>query len=111
LGDETTQFASRYASALGLLGRLAGDATHAPLRKELGAGLGAAVRGALDAVEAVFESGTEALRRWPERRGRVLAQVAAMRLALDRSGVDEQARRLARTLLETIEPGGRSRTR
>lgn len=103
MGDETTQFASRYAAALNLLGKLAGDGTHARLREELGADLAAETRGALDAVEAVFQSGTDALRRWPERRSRVLARVAALRAALDRSGVGDEARRLTSALLRAVE--------
>lgn len=104
MGDETTQFASRYSAAVALLERLAGDRTHAALRRELGDGLVAAVQGALDAVEALFASGDVALRKWPQRRTLALSRIAALRSALDRSGADDEARRRARALLEIVEP-------
>ncbi len=106
MGDETTQFASRYSTAVALLARFAGDGTHAALRRELGEGLGAAVRGALDAVEALFASGDVALRKWPQRRTLALSRISALRAALDRAsaGAGDEARRHARALLEILEP-------
>jgi hypothetical protein len=104
MGDETEQFASRFSNALNDLALFAGDDVHAPIRKVQGAKLAAVVRDALDAVAAVFETGTKAVRDWPERRGRVLAQIAAMRETLGRSGVDDELRRMARDLIELVEP-------
>lgn len=104
MGDETIQFASRFSNAVSNLALLAGDDTHGKLMKLHGAKLTGVIRDALDAVAAVHETGTQAVRNWPEQRRRVLAQVAAMRAALDRSGVDEEVRRLARDLLGILEP-------
>lgn len=109
MGDETIQFASRFSSAVTLLAQLAGDETHAALLKAHGAKLPSVVRGALDAVAAVYGTGTEAVRNWPEQRQRVLAQLATMRKVLERSGVDREVRRMARTLVEVIEPGSAPR--
>jgi hypothetical protein len=106
LGDETILIASRFSRAVGDLAALSGDATHAALAKRHGANLETAVRGALDAIAAVYAAGTDAVRDWPERRRRVLAQLDAMRLGLDRSGVDAELRRMAGTLVELVEPGG-----
>ncbi len=107
MGDETTQFASRFTVAVDLLARIATDDGHAAARRKLGPGLDAAVADALDAVAAVHETGTEAVKRWSERRSRVLAQVAELRTALARGGVDAAVRRKARALVELVgEPGG-----
>lgn len=104
MGDETTQFASRYSAGVSLLERLAGESTYPRLRKELGPGLAAAVRDALEAVEAVFASGTGALRKWPEQRSLAISRIAGLRAALDRSGVDDELRHRVRALLEIVEP-------
>jgi len=109
VGDETIQFASRFSNALSTLAALSGDATHARLLRAHGKGLAGVVRDALDAVQAVHETGTKAVRNWPEQRQRVLAQVAALRAALERSGVDAEVRRQAGALVETIEPGSSRR--
>lgn len=103
MGDETIEFASRFSSAVTLLARVGDGGRHPALRVLGDARLAAAVHDALDAVAAVYETGTDAVRRWPERRQRVLAQVAALRAALSRGGVDAEARRLARALVEAIE--------
>jgi hypothetical protein len=105
VGDETILIASRFSNAVNHLAALAGDDSHAKLEARHGAKLATVLRGALDAVAAVYETGTDAVRDWPEQRRRVLAQLAAMRRALDRSGVDGELRRMARALVETIEPG------
>lgn len=105
MGEETTEFASRFSMAVNTLAALAADDGHARLVKTHGRKLAAVVRDALDAVQAVHETGTQAVRNWPEQRQRVLAQVAALRVALERSGVDGEVRRLARALVEAIEPG------
>ncbi len=109
MGDETIQFATRFSSALDELGQLAGDESHAKLLESRGGDLAPVVRSALDAVEAVYATGTQAVRNWPEQRRRVLAQLAVMREALDRSGVDERLRAMARALVEIIEPSSTSR--
>jgi hypothetical protein len=108
LGDETKQFASLFSSAVRDLSLLAGEATHAEFEKAQGPGLVAAVHAALDAVAAVYETGTDAVRDWPRQRKRALAQVAAMRGALDRSGVDDELRRLAGDLVKLIGPRRRT---
>lgn len=105
MGDETIQIATRFSTALDQLAQLAGDESHAKLLASHGAELASVVRSALDAVEAVYATGTQAVRNWPEQRGRVLAQLAAMREALDRSGVDRRLRVMARALIELVEPG------
>lgn len=104
MGDETIQFASRFASGVNHLALLAGDGTWASLLERHGPNLASLVRDALDAVEAVYGTGTRAVRNWPEQRRRVLAQIATMRETLDRTGVDDQVRRMARALVELIEP-------
>jgi hypothetical protein len=106
VGDETILIASRFSKAVGDLAALSGDASYAELAKRHGAGLSAVVRRALDAVGAVYEAGTDAVRDWPERRRRVLAQLEAMRCGLDRAGVDADLRRMAAALVALIEPGG-----
>jgi hypothetical protein len=103
MGDETIQFASRFSSAVSDLEQLAGSDPQAKLSKRHGSDPASAVRAALDAVEAVYGTGTQAVRNWPEQRRRVLAQVASMREALDRSGVDDRLRGMARALVELIE--------
>ena len=107
MGDETSQFANRFAAATKLLAEIA-QAHPAPGRRR-GAGAAAGLSEALDAVEAVYESGTGALRNWAEQRSRVLAQVAALRRAVAAGGAGDELRGLARDLLHLIEarPAGR----
>ena len=105
MGDETILIASRFSIAVGELAALAGGGGHAKLAERHGAKLATAVRGALDAVEAVYGAGTEAVRDWQERQRRVLAHLTEMRRVLDRSGVDGEVRRMAGALVELIEPG------
>ena len=103
MGDETTEFASRYAEALKVLEGFAGGGTRAGpagARKTTVA----ALLDALDAVEAVHGTATQAVRAWPEQRQRVLAQVAALRDALRQQGAGGEARRLAGALLGAVEP-------
>ncbi len=107
MGEETREFASLYSSAVKQLSRLAGEDTHVAFEREHGADLERVVRSALDAVASVFETGTEALSDWRERRVKVLARVAALREALARAGVDGEARRRARALVALLGPGGR----
>lgn len=102
MGEETTQFASRYAVAVDLLARLATDDGFAALRKRHAASLDAAVADAIDAVAAVHETGTEAVKRWSERRAAVLAQLERLRAVMKRGGVDAEARGEARTLVELL---------
>jgi hypothetical protein len=106
LGDETILIASRFSRAVDLLSELAAEDARSKLTKAHGAGLAAAVRGALDAVEEIYAAGTKGLRNWPEQGRRVLAQVAAMRAALDASGIGPDVRRMAGALVETIERSG-----
>jgi hypothetical protein len=112
VGDETTEFASRFSSAVSFLDRFAGRgeppaAGRAEDRE--------AVLAALHAVEAVYATDTGAVREWPERRRRVLAQLARMREALRASGAGEEMRRQARALVRLIDPaapgGGESASR
>jgi len=105
VGDETILIASRFSKAVGDLAALSRDATHAELARRHGPDLAAGVRGALDAIAAVYAAGTDAVRDWPERRRRVLAQLDVMRRGLDRSGVDDELRRMAAALVELLEPG------
>lgn len=107
MGEETSQFATRFSRAVTLLGSLAADAGHEALRREHGPGLARAVRDALDAVEAVYGTGTSAVRDWPERSRAVLARIAEVRRAVEVAGVDPGARRLAGDLVELIENGSR----
>lgn len=109
MGDETSQFATRFSTALDELAQLAGDEAHAKLLESRGPDLASVVRSALDAVEAVYATGTQAVRNWPEQRRRVLAQLAATRAALDRSGVDVRLRGMARELVELVDPGSTGR--
>lgn len=112
MGEETIQFALRYTSAVNQLAQYAGDETHADLLETHGSNLPAVLRGALDAVAAVYETGTNAVRDWREQRRRVLAQIARIREVLDRSGSDADVRRLTRTLVDMIAPrSGRRQAR
>lgn len=107
MGDETTQFASRFATAVNLLAQIASDDGHAAARKRLGPRLDGTVADALDAVAALHETGTEAVKRWSERRRKVLAQIAALRTALARGGVDATVRRGAAALVALVADGGK----
>jgi hypothetical protein len=102
MGEVTTQFASRFGAAVDLLTRLATDPGFAALRKRHGKELEGVVREALDAVAAVHETGTEAVKRWSEQRSAVLAQLAVVRGALDRGGVDAEVRREAQALVALL---------
>jgi hypothetical protein len=102
MGDETRMFATRFTTAVELLSRLGSDDGFAALRKRHGAKLEAAVHDAVGAVAAVHETGTDAVKNWSERRSEVLAQIAALRAALDRGGVDAAARREARVLVDLV---------
>jgi hypothetical protein len=104
MGEETTQFASLYSNAVRDLGLLSGEATHAAFEKAHGPRLAGRVREALDAVASVFQTGTDALKDWPRKRLRVLAQVTALREALDRGGVDAELRRRAGELVALLAP-------
>lgn len=105
MGEETRQFATRFSRAVGLLAALASDEGHEALRREHGSRLARAVREALDAVEAVYGTGTSAVRDWPERSKAVLAAAADLRRAVDRAGVDLDVRRRAGALAAVIEGG------
>jgi hypothetical protein len=107
VGEETRQFATRFTRAVALLAALATDDGHERLRAEHGAGLARAVREALDAVEAVYGTGTSAVRDWPERSSAVLAAAADLRRALQRAGVDADVRRRAGALVALTDPGSR----
>ncbi len=104
MGDETIQFASRFATAVSCLAELAAGDASGLLRGLAGDELALAVRVALDDVQAVYETATKDVRNWPEQRRRVLAQLAATREALDGAGVDPRVRRMAAALVEIIEP-------
>src|SRR5512138_514162 len=105
MGEDTIEFASRFSSAVKELADLGRADGYRSLATIHGAGLAARVREDLDAVGAVFETGTKAVRNWAEQRRRVLAQLAAMRAVLDRRGVDRELRRMAVELVDAIEPG------
>jgi transposase len=109
MGEETTQFASRFTLAVDLLTSIASDAGYAAARRRLGAKLGPAVADALDAVAALHETRTEAVKDWAERRTRVLERIAELRAALARAGVDDTVRRQAGELVALVEDreGGR----
>jgi hypothetical protein len=109
VGEETRQFATRFSRAVGLLAALGPDDDHEALRKEHGSRLARAVREALDAVEAVYGTGTSAVRDWPERSRAVLGGIADLRRSMERAGVDAQARRLAGDLVKLIEAGSARR--
>jgi hypothetical protein len=106
MGDETIRFASRFIRAADLLARVAEDRAFAAARRELGAGLEAAVGDALDAVSALHETGTEAVKDWGTRSVQVLARVAALRAALARGGLDAAARREAGALVALVGGSG-----
>jgi hypothetical protein len=103
VGDETTEFASRFSSAVTFLREVAAQGARArPPRRE---DLAVAVGHALDAVEAVYATETGAVRDWPEQRRRAIAQLAAVRAALGVRGVGEELRREVGTLVLLIDPG------
>jgi hypothetical protein len=103
MGEETTQFASRFGLAVDLLGRFVRDADFRALRRRhADAELVAVVREALDAVAAVHETGTDAVKDWATRRAAVLAQIDAVRTALDAGGPGAEARAAARALVELV---------
>jgi hypothetical protein len=99
VGDETSEFASRFSIAVSFLDRFAaqGDPGRGEDRP-------ASLRDALEAVEAVYATETGAVREWPEKRRRVLAQLARLRAVLGASGVGQEARQEARALVRAIEP-------
>ncbi len=107
MGEETQQFATRFSRAVALLGALAADEGHDELRREHGPRLARAVRDALDAVEAVYGTGTSAVRDWPERSRAVLSRIAELRRAVERAGIDVEVRRQAGGLVALIEDGSR----
>jgi hypothetical protein len=88
----------RFSDAMRLLAGIAGDGGHAQPAERRGADA-AALRRALTAIEAVYGTETGAVRDWAEQRRRVMAQLACLREALDSSGVDDEVRRMARTLV------------
>jgi hypothetical protein len=103
LGEETMQFASRFSNAVSFLALLAREDSHAQLAKAHGPDLAPRVSAALDAVQAVYETGTQAVRDWPELRQRVLAHLGKMREAQRRPGLDAELRRMAGQLVKLIE--------
>jgi hypothetical protein len=104
VGDETTEFASRFSGAVAFLREVAGQRSGAST-VAVGADAAAEVRRALDAVEAVYATETGAVRDWPEQRRRVLAQVAAVRSALLPPRTAEDLRRETGSLVLLIDPG------
>ncbi len=101
MGDETRQFATRFSKAVDVLAQVAAAD---PRLSTLGpARLRDTVRDALDAIGAVYGTGTDAVRDWPEHRKRVLSKLEELREALRRSGVDEPLRRLAAELGEILD--------
>lgn len=104
MGDETTEFASRFSGAVAFLRGIAapGAEKRAPAQ---GPELAAAIRQALDAIEAVYATETGAVRDWPEQRRRVLARLAAVRTALDASASSEDLRREVGSLVLLLDPG------
>lgn len=111
MGEDTIEFASRFSTAVRELAELGRADGYRALATIHGRGLAARVRADLDAIEAVFETGTKAVRNWTEQRRRVLEQLAAMRGALERTGVDRELRRMALELVGAIEPGRSTRDR
>lgn len=105
MGEQTIEFASRFATAVDLLGRVATDEGHAAALRRFGARLVPSVADALAAVAEVHETGTDAVRQWSERRARVLAQVSALQEGLARRGLDPEVRRGAGVLVDLL--GGR----
>ncbi len=108
MGDETIQFASRFSTAVDLLAGIASDEGLAAASRRYGKGLAATVADALDAVAALHETGTDAVKGWAPRRAQVLARVAAARAALARGGVDAALRREAHALVALLGPPGAS---
>lgn len=99
MGDETRQLATRFSIAVDLLARLA--AGRAPRwRRRSPGGDPEGIRGALDALEEIYRAQTGALRGWDEERARVLAQLSAVRKALDRGG--EELRQAAAGLVDLV---------
>jgi hypothetical protein len=98
VGDETRQFATRFSEAVAFLAALGAG------KGRSGAVPAADVGRALDAVEAVYRTDTEAVRDWPERRARVLAAIARVRDVLAREAPGEGLRAAARVLVELLEP-------
>lgn len=109
MGEETTQFASRFASAVDLLARVATEDGFAALRRRHGDGLEAAVAEAIEAIAAVHRTGTDAVKRWAERRADVLAQSARLSAAVERGGLGPEARREARALVRLLRSAARTR--
>jgi hypothetical protein len=108
VGDETTEFATRFSSAVSFLDGFArGSAPAAPAGAGRAADPRAALRGALEAVEAVYATDTGAVRQWPEQRRRVLAQLARLRGKLGATRIGDDVRREARALVLLIDPGAR----
>ncbi|MBI5068312.1 MAG: hypothetical protein HZB56_08720 [Deltaproteobacteria bacterium] len=108
MGDETNQFVNRFAAAVALLGEVAGERPRHEDGRGARRGAGAAAAGlgeALDAIEAVYETGTGGLRNWAEVRRQVLAQAGSLRRALDSGAAPSALRPLARDLLHLIEAG------
>ncbi len=104
MGEDTIEFASRFSAAVSELADLARADGYRALAAAHGSGLADRVRADLDAIVAVYETGTRAVRNWAEQSRRVLALVAQVRGALD-SGSDEGVRRMAGALVETIRQG------
>jgi hypothetical protein len=102
MGEETREFATLFSIALRDLARLSSEETHAAFEREHGAGLEERVRRALDAVAAVYRTDTAALEDWEKERARVLARISAVREALDRGGVDTEARRRTGELVTAV---------
>jgi len=92
MGEETRQFASRFTRAVDLLAGISSEAGLAAARRKRGAELEAAVADALDAVAALHEAETSAVKDWAERRAQVLAGVAGLREALARGGAEAAGR-------------------
>ena len=101
MGEETRQFASRFTRAVELLAAISTGTGLAAARGARGAELDAAVADALDAVAALHEADTAAVKDWAERRAQVLGRVAEVREALARGGA-EAAGQGAGALLELL---------
>lgn len=110
MGDETSQFANRFAAAIDRIAEAAGSrARRKGGRRTRQADAAAGLSDALDAVEAVYQTGTGALRDWARTRGLVLAQVGAVRRALGRGVSGPELGALARELLHLIEAKAQDR--
>lgn len=105
MGEDTIQFASRFSTAVGELAELAEDDGFRGLAALHGPSLGSRVGADLDAIEAVYETGTNAVRNWAEQRRCVLAQLGKVREALGRAGPAGEVRAMARALVEMIQRG------